>query len=112
MSATARSSIPRVSILAWRFAQLAATTILFKDYIAEAAVCSGESMLPTLRSEGDILLVEKVSSTLQTICRNDVIVCVSPEDPTKLICKRVIGMVRFSRAEIFTVNLPGRRETQ
>lgn len=100
MSAATRSSIPRASTLAWRFAQLAAATILFKDYVAEAAVCSGESMLPTLQSEGEVLLVEKVSPALQTICRGDVIVCASPEDPTKLICKRVIGMVRSHKKGI------------
>lgn len=90
MSAAAR---PKASILAWRLAQLAAGAILFKDYVAEAAVCSGESMRPTLQGEGDVLLVEKVSPALQAVRRGDVVVCASPEDPSKLICKRVVGMV-------------------
>lgn len=85
--------MPKASTLLWRVAQLAAGVVLFKDYVAEAAVCSGESMLPTLQSTGNVLLVEKVSPVLQTIARGDVVVCVSPEEPSRLICKRVVGMV-------------------
>lgn len=94
--------IPSPASLTWRAAQLLGGAILFKDYIAEAAICAGESMLPTLRSNGDVLLVEKVSTTFRLIKRGDVVVCVSPSDPDKLICKRVIGLV--SRIVIGTLN--------
>jgi signal peptidase I len=93
--------LPSVAFLTWRAAQIVGGAILFKDYVAEAALCTGESMLPTLRNEGDVLLVEKISSTLRLVRRGDVVVCVSPSDPDKLICKRVIGLV--SSAAIFNL---------
>jgi signal peptidase I len=53
-------------------------------------------MLPTLAAHGDVVLVEKLSlltssPSLSKIKHNDVIVCTSPQDPSKVICKRVIG---------------------
>lgn len=84
---------PSGRTLTLRAAQIIGAAVLFRDYIAEAAICAGESMLPTLRNEGDILLVEKLSPVFKNIKRGDVIVCVSPTDPDKLICKRVIGLV-------------------
>lgn len=101
---TSRFSGARLSStgsLTWRIVQFVGGAILFKDYVAEAALCAGESMLPTLNSEGDILLVEKLGTTLRTIKRGDVVVCTSPSDPDKLICKRVIGMVIFSFKDTF-----------
>ncbi|PJF17253.1 hypothetical protein PSACC_02931 [Paramicrosporidium saccamoebae] len=67
--------LPSVTSLTWRVAQIVGGAILFKDYVAEAALCAGESMLPTLRNEGDVLLVEKISSTLRLVRRGDVVVC-------------------------------------
>lgn len=90
------AQLPSSRAFAWRVAQFLGAAILFKDYVAEAALCSGESMLPTVRSEGDMLLVEKVGVAFRAIKRGDVVVCVSPSDPDKLICKRVIGLVRAS----------------
>lgn len=77
----------------WKVAKILGGAILFKDYVGEFAQCAGESMLPTLRNEGDMLFVEKVSIALKTIKRGDVVVCMSPQNPDKLICKRVIGLV-------------------
>ncbi len=83
----------RTSSVAWKITQVLGGAILFRDYVAEAAMCTGESMLPTLKSEGDVILIEKVSLALGHIDRGDVIVTVSPTDPAKLICKRVLGLV-------------------
>lgn len=84
--------MPTVGPVVIRVAQILGAAVLFKDYVAEAAVCSGDSMLPTLRSQGDMLLIEKLSTAFGSIRRGDVVVCASPSDPTKLICKRVIGL--------------------
>jgi inner membrane protease subunit 1 len=92
-TAASRSKIPTVRQFAWRVSQILGAAVLFKDYVAEAALSSGESMLPTMRVSGDVLLVEKLSTAFRSIKRGDVLVCVSPEDPNKLICKRVIGIV-------------------
>jgi len=79
--------------LGWRIAQTVGAAILFKDYVAEVAVCTGESMLPTIRDSGDMVLVEKVSLSLGSLSRGDVVVCASPFDSNRLICKRIIGLV-------------------
>lgn len=50
-------------------------------------------MLPTIASEGEFILVEKMSISLKRIERGDVVVLTSPDDPDKLICKRVVGLV-------------------
>lgn len=73
--------------------QIGGGAVLFKDYIGEVAFCSGDSMLPTLRSAGDILYVDKTSIFVQNIRTGDVVVCASPSDPDRLICKRVMGTV-------------------
>jgi signal peptidase I len=96
----ASPKLPSTASVTWRVAQLVGAVILFKDYVAEAALCAGESMLPTLRNEGDVLLVEKISSAFRLVRRGDVVVCVSPNDPDKLICKRVIGLVLLVTGEI------------
>lgn len=51
-------------------------------------------MLPTLNTKGDVILVEKFSVPMERLRRGDIIIATSPEDPKKLICKRIIGMVR------------------
>lgn len=53
-------------------------------------------MLPTLRSSGDVVLVEKLSLSSYVqhphiIKKGDIVVCTSPQEPKKIICKRVIG---------------------
>ena len=50
-------------------------------------------MLPTLSSKGDAILVEKVSVAAKTLGRGDVIIAVSPNNPDRLICKRIIAFV-------------------
>lgn len=91
-------------------AQTLCAMILFRDYVAEAAMvhypyehyanhllsvkCEGESMLPTLRAQGDAILVEKLTVALRDLHRGDVVVATSPNEPDKLICKRIIAMVR------------------
>lgn len=52
-------------------------------------------MLPTLASKGDVLLVNKLAKTAHAKpARDDVYIFVSPDDPTKLICKRIKALVR------------------
>lgn len=49
-------------------------------------------MLPTIKAKGEAILVEKLSVPLKNIKHGDVVIAVSPENPDKLVCKRVIGM--------------------
>jgi inner membrane protease subunit 1 len=56
--------------------------------------CIGPSMLPTFNLSGDWVLVEHISVKLGRLQQGDVVTCVSPTDPNKLVCKRIIGKVR------------------
>lgn len=49
-------------------------------------------MLPTLNFTGDVLLVEKLSPRLGKVGRGDVVLTRSPENPRKIITKRIMGM--------------------
>jgi mitochondrial inner membrane protease subunit 1 len=48
-------------------------------------------MEPTIRGKGDVVLVSKMFNA-RSLRRGDVTVCISPEDPNKFICKRIIGL--------------------
>lgn len=56
--------------LLWLLLQRAAVAAgfvhLFTEYIADITLCEGPSMLPTLALSGDVILVEKVSTTTAT----------------------------------------------
>lgn len=94
------SLLNKVIKVTYKITYFGALSIIFKDYLCEPAVCCGDSMLPTLNSKGDVVIVEKLSPRLRSLRRGDVVVSTSPEDPEKLICKRIIGLV-----EIFFSNL-------
>ncbi|CAN6452988.1 unnamed protein product [Victoria cruziana] len=61
-------------------------------YIGGLALVYGPSMLPTINLTGDILLVEKVSVRLDKIKRGDVVLVRSPENPRKIVTKRITGL--------------------
>jgi signal peptidase I len=46
-------------------------------------------MMPTFSPSGDLVLVEHMS---QEIRRDDIVIAVSPTDPTHTVCKRVVGL--------------------
>ncbi|KAB5592262.1 Mitochondrial inner membrane protease subunit 1 [Ceratobasidium theobromae] len=56
--------------------------------------CEGSSMLPTLNPHGDILLQESLSVKRNPprLDRGDLVISISPVDPSRLICKRLIGL--------------------
>ncbi|KXS19601.1 LexA/Signal peptidase [Gonapodya prolifera JEL478] len=52
----------------------------------------GPSMLPTLNVTHDFVIVDKISHRRGNIRLGDVVVCTSPTEPTRSVCKRVLGM--------------------
>ncbi|KAG0223543.1 hypothetical protein BGW42_005821 [Actinomortierella wolfii] len=72
--------------------QVACGYQVFSDYVAEWTFCFGPSMLPTLNVTGDLVVFERLTPKFSKFEAGDVVVAVSPFDPTKLICKRVIGV--------------------
>ncbi|KAI8913412.1 peptidase S24/S26A/S26B/S26C, partial [Gorgonomyces haynaldii] len=53
----------------------------------------GPSMLPTLNIRGDVCLMDRLSWKLfRRLEMGEIIVCISPLDPGKMIVKRVLGL--------------------
>eukprot|EP00055_Hartaetosiga_balthica_P005090 m.14391 g.14391 ORF g.14391 m.14391 type:complete len:152 (+) comp4300_c0_seq1:110-565(+) len=61
-------------------------------HIVNLSVCQGPSMMPTLNPKGDIVLSEAISPRQGNLKRGDVVIAKSVLDPTKMVCKRIIGM--------------------
>ena len=54
----------------------------------------GQSMLPTMALEGEAALEDIISYRLwpHSLARGDLVTLKSPIDPTRIICKRVLGL--------------------
>ena len=52
----------------------------------------GPSMEPTLNDKGDYVIENILSYKFHDIARGDLVTLLSPIDPTRFICKRVIGI--------------------
>ncbi|KAF6164911.1 hypothetical protein GIB67_017114 [Kingdonia uniflora] len=65
---------------------------LSNTYICTPTVIYGASMLPTINSTGDLLLADRLSARFGRIRRGDIIIARSPENPRKIVTKRVMGI--------------------
>eukprot|EP00038_Savillea_parva_P002675 m.116385 g.116385 ORF g.116385 m.116385 type:complete len:228 (+) comp10919_c0_seq1:325-1008(+) len=65
---------------------------VFTEYVCEVTLCVGPSMMPTLNQFGDIVLTEPWSLWKNKLQRGDVVIAVSPRNPTSAVCKRILGM--------------------
>lgn len=75
-----------------RFALIALFIVIpIRVLIAEPFIVSGASMVPTF-SNGDYLIVDKISYRLGDPERNDVVIFRYPNDTTKFFIKRIIGL--------------------
>eukprot|EP00924_Labyrinthula_sp_SR-Ha-C_P010392 snap_masked-scaffold_23-processed-gene-5.45-mRNA-1 protein AED:0.06 eAED:0.10 QI:0/-1/0/1/-1/1/1/0/175 len=72
----------------WNFLRVTALLYCTKNYLFDITQCMGPSMQPTLNSSGDIILVSKLPTTFHPGC---VVLSMSLDDPSKIICKRIIG---------------------
>ncbi|OVA07085.1 Peptidase S26A [Macleaya cordata] len=62
------------------------------NYICTPALVYGPSMLPTLNLTGDLILAERISTRLGKVSPGDIVLVRSPENPRKIVTKRVMGM--------------------
>ncbi|KAF8981898.1 hypothetical protein BGZ46_002139 [Entomortierella lignicola] len=72
--------------------QVAFGVQLFNENVAEFTWCFGPSMLPTLNMTGDIVAFEHLTQRFSKLGTGDLVVAISPSDPSKLVCKRIIGV--------------------
>lgn len=62
------------------------------NYICSPTLVFGPSMLPTLSITGDLVLTEKISTRLGKVNNGDIVLVRSPENPKKILTKRILGM--------------------
>ncbi|KAI3495592.1 hypothetical protein L1887_37937 [Cichorium endivia] len=61
-------------------------------YLFSTALVHGPSMLPTFNLNGEIVLLDRISTRYGKVGPGDVIIIRSPESPRKVVTKRIIGM--------------------
>lgn len=49
-------------------------------------------MYPTFNVAGDVIIIDRLTPQYGELREGDVVLCVSPKDPTKWICKRLIAL--------------------
>ena len=62
------------------------------NYVCGLALIVGPSMLPTMNMAGDVVAVDKLSAWWGSIVVGDVVLFRSPENPRKIVAKRVLGL--------------------
>ncbi|KAI8582800.1 hypothetical protein K450DRAFT_224846 [Umbelopsis ramanniana AG] len=72
--------------------QAACLIHLFHQNVGELTYCMGPSMLPTFNMDGDIVAIEHLSKRYKRLSVGDVVVCISPVNPGRAVCKRILGM--------------------
>ncbi|KAJ9565566.1 hypothetical protein OSB04_001532 [Centaurea solstitialis] len=61
-------------------------------YLCSPGLVLGPSMLPTFGLSGELVLYERISTRYGKVGSGDVVVIRSPENPRKVVTKRIIGM--------------------
>ncbi|KAJ7947277.1 mitochondrial inner membrane protease subunit 1-like [Quillaja saponaria] len=61
-------------------------------YLCSIALSYGPSMLPTISLDNSLLLVEKMTTHFGKFGHGDIVLVRSPENPRKVITKRLTGM--------------------
>ncbi|KRZ56028.1 Mitochondrial inner membrane protease subunit 1, partial [Trichinella nativa] len=64
---------------------------VFNEQFYSVTICKGSSMEPTIR-DGEMFIVKSLASQTKTTSRGDVVVAISPEEPSTFICKRVVAI--------------------
>ncbi|XP_057493457.1 mitochondrial ATP-independent inner membrane protease subunit 1a-like [Actinidia eriantha] len=61
-------------------------------YLCTSVMAQGPSMLPTFNLTGDLLLAERISARFGRVGPGDIVIIRSPENPRKIVAKRVKGV--------------------
>jgi signal peptidase I len=78
---------------ALQLAQVVSFLWLFERHVLSMTLAQGPSMQPTLRAQGDVLLLDRAyPSPAQPLARGDVVVCDSSYQEHYSIVKRVVGL--------------------
>jgi len=88
-----------IGSFSWLCARFVCAVTLVRDHVLDVVETVGPSMAPTLNYSGDQVLV--VRSGLRAPLRGDIVLVRSPVAPSKMLCKRVVGLVRHVFSSFF-----------
>ncbi|XP_020526185.1 mitochondrial inner membrane protease subunit 1 isoform X2 [Amborella trichopoda] len=74
------------------FTKFACVVHITHTYVGGIALSSGPSMLPTLSLTGDVVVIDRITTNFGKIKQGDLVLLRSPENPRKVILKRVTGL--------------------
>ncbi|KAF9015351.1 peptidase S24/S26A/S26B/S26C [Cyathus striatus] len=79
---------------AFRIVNFGCALHLFTTYVGTFTLTEGVSMLPTLAVENELVLENRLTCHLfpDKFSRGDLVIVKSPLDPSRRICKRIIGL--------------------
>jgi inner membrane protease subunit 1 len=77
---------------AFLVAQAFCAVHIVDHHICSIAFVRGPSMLPAINLAGDVVAVDNLSVRRGRVGTGDVVLMISPEDPLKVVAKRVVGV--------------------
>ena len=88
-----------VQVFSFWFIQSSLWFIVIRNYVVDVVPCNGPSMLPTVAQQ-DFLLAAPLTLWVRKMMgdktlgieKGDVVLSISPQDPDKKVCKRVMGL--------------------
>ncbi|GAU49874.1 hypothetical protein TSUD_366300 [Trifolium subterraneum] len=63
-----------------------------KNYLVDPVMTYGPSMLPAIDLAPNIFLAEKISTRFGKVAHGDIVVHRSPQNPSKIFTKRLVGL--------------------
>nr|GMD05348.1 mitochondrial inner membrane protease subunit 1-like [Ipomoea batatas] len=84
--------IKEAFLQSFRVAKFFCAIHITNTYVCTFALTRGPSMLPTFNLTGDFVLAERLSTRFGKVVPGDVVLVRSPENPRKIINKRVVGV--------------------
>lgn len=75
----------------WLFIKMIALFRLCQTYVYDFRVAIGPSMLPTISTQGDLLLIDRCTPRLNGYRIGDIIILKNPYMPHRNLCKRIVG---------------------
>jgi len=84
----------RIPLRILQIANFLAAVHLFAEYGFAIQNVSGPSMLPTMEAEGELVLENRFVGRFypERLARGDLVTFVSPLDPQRIVCKRILGL--------------------
>ncbi|KAF8640681.1 hypothetical protein AX17_000337 [Amanita inopinata Kibby_2008] len=80
------------AVKAFKFVNYVCLVHLIFEYVGRPSFMSGPSMLPTLAEGGELVIEDRLTYRFRSIERGELVTLKSPLDPSRIICKRVIGL--------------------